>query len=469
MAELIGTPYSQTLPSTFDVAYPDNPWANITTKERLWYDPILRDVYRQRAVFGQFTMFAQNLANRNAKTMQITSLYDIHPNFDQIGLRDMWMPASHVDSRALQITFGRYGGKVAYHAYDEIINYWEYNGGNSSALRRIINDKLGQHMIDVQDFLSRNALLGVPHTLFANDKTSFADLSLEDKATTSALNEIHLGMKYRGVPYAQSRDGSVGNIVCITSPGVIFDLQQQTDPKDWLVPMAYADPSRLLNYEVGTYRNVRFVETPKMTLFNCGAIIVQAVVSAAINAGDGSPDPATTKVDQTYMVGQPASTHYVQLASGTSAGDMAKFKVNDYVTVHVQRTSDFGVTNGVDYRDGKLHNRRIVAVDTVNKRLSFDQPIMIDIATLLTTATYAYVTKAVHVHAMIFVGGSDGIVMGIGRPPRLHAPGPVDDFDSIFRFSWDSYQGYGVYNPAVLEVLFVGGNFRMVGAMALQG
>jgi hypothetical protein len=459
----------------FDTFYPDNPWAGITTKERIWYDPILRDIFRKINVFAQFTTFVQNLANRNAKTMTITSLYDVHPNTDSLGLRDMWLPASHIDSRAVDITFNRYGGKVAYHVYDDIITYWQESGGGASALRRIVNDKLGRHMADVQDLLSRNALLSVPYKLYASGGSDFSALTTEDKLTTTLLDEVHLGMQYRDVPYAQSPVGNVGTIVGIISPGVYYDLQQQSEPKDWITRMAYAAPTRLLNYELGTFRNVRWVVTPKATLFNSGAITAQVAVSAAITAGDGSPDPGTTKVDSAQKVGQPAAVHYIQLATTDEASATvnstymnANFKVNDIVTVHVGRTSANGITNGVDFTDGKLSNRRIVAIDATNRRLTFDQPIMVDMKTDLGSGKYAFVTKGLHVHASMFIGGPDAVVNGVGRPPRLHTPPPVDDFDSIYRFSWDSYQGYQVYNPSVCEVIYSAGSVRMVGDM-LQG
>ncbi len=119
---LIGSPYSRADSDTnFNISdYGDNPWANLTTNERLFYDPVLRYMYRQKAVFGQYINFQQNLANRKAKNMQITSTYDLHPDFNRIGLRDMSLPSSHIDSRAQQITFERYGGKIAYMDYDEI-------------------------------------------------------------------------------------------------------------------------------------------------------------------------------------------------------------------------------------------------------------------------------------------------------------------------------------------------------------
>ena len=347
-----------------------------------------------------------------------------------------------------------------------------------SAVRAILQGALSQQMTDVQDLLARNAMLSVPFTYYPNGRSNFNQLTAIDTMTTQFISDIHLGMANRDVPYTTNPDtGTFGSIVCVTSPSVIYDLRQQTDPKDWLVPQAYASPQRLLNYEIGMLLNVRFVQSPKCVLFNCGQIKVQSKVSSPINAGDGAAGPGAaspllTKADSTYIVGQPGNaTPYIQLASATTAGDMANYSVNDRITIHTQRTSAFGVTNGVDYTDGTLENRRIVAVDPTNKRLQLDLPIMIDMTTDISgnsSGTYAYVTKGIHVNSSIFIGANDGIVMGIGRPPRLKAPMAIDDFEHIHRFSWDSYQGYNLYRPAVIEVVFSAGSYREVGGFAVQ-
>jgi len=472
MAEnVLGSPYDITNPTTFDAGYGQDPWDGIQSKERKLYYPLHQDVFRKKATYARFAQYRQNLgAPINAKTMQITAVYDPHPNFNQIGLKDQWMDASYIDSRSLEITFARYGSKVSYHVYDDIITYWKTSGGSLSAIRKIINDKLGIMITDIQDLLARNAFLSVPYALYGDGKANFSEITADDRISTGMLKEIHLGMKNRDVPYAvASEDGGVSNIVCVVSPGVLFDLQNQTDPKDWLVPNAYATPDRLLNYEVGMYQNIRFVESPRATLLNCGAITVQATVTAPISAGDGAPDGAAGNlVDNTYSAGQLGAnaTHYVQLDPATSAADMALFKKNDRVTIHVSRTNAFGVTGGVDYRDGLATTRRIVNVDAVNKRLSFDVPILVNMSTNLGGGVYAYVTKGRHIHTAVFMGGSDGIVMGVGRAPMIHQPIPVDDFESIYRVSWDSYQGYCNYNPAVTEVLFLAGSYREVGPRA---
>jgi hypothetical protein len=393
-------------------------------------------------------------------------MYDAHPNTDALGMRDMWINARHLDSRSLDITFSRYGGKVAYHKLDEIITYWKKPGAKASVIRAISQDKLGQHMADVIDLLSRNALLSVPYKRYVGDAgQKFGGIGVQDKMTVDMIGQIHLGMATRDVPYAQGINGGVGNIVCITSPSVLYDLRYNTNANEWLWPIAYAQPTRLLNHEFGTYLNVRFISSPKCILYNAGEITVQAVVSSAIQAGDGAP---STRVDGVYKTGQSGVTNYIQLGANDANGDpldMDLFQVDQVVTIHVARTNDNGVTNGVDYTDGKLHNRRIVAVNTGSRRLSFEEPIFEDFDVDLDSSTYAYVTLGRNIHASIFVGGDDGIVMGVGEPPRLYNPPPVDDFLSVYRFSWDAYMGWGVHNPKVLEVVFSAAPFRNVGPL----
>lgn len=451
----------------FDVAYPDHPWAGLDRNQRQWYDPILRDIFRKKNVYGQFTTYTQNNGAVNAKTMTISGLYDLHENVDPLGLRQMWLPAAHVDSWQVDVTFSTYGNKVAYDAYDKIITYWKTTGNmNADTLAAISNDKLGINIAGTLDLLSRNALLNLPYNLFGSlgTYTQVDDIPSDDKLQTSTINEIHLGMANRDVPYASSPTGGMGTIVAITSPGVAADIQSQSDPKDWLYPMAYADPSRLLNNEVGTYRNVRFITTPKAQLLNGGAVQYQTTVVSPIAAGDGAP---STLVDSTIRSGQAGATHYIQLKSDA---DMTQFNVNDIVAVHVLRgdgTNPRIALNSVDYTDGTLHNLRIVDVNTGSKRLSFAQPIMSPFTTDLGSTTYAYVTVATHIHATVFIGGPDAIVAGVGRPLTLHYPPPVDDRESIYRVSWDIYSGWQTYNPNVAEVVFTAGSVRVVG-QALQ-
>jgi len=459
----------------FDIYYSDNPWTVIDKNQRTWYDPELISIYRRGALFTPTIQFVKNLGDVRATKMVMTQLMDPHPDFTAMAVRQIWMPASHIDSRAVEITFSRYGGKVAYTIYDDLVTYWRQN--NQEGIRQIMRGALGQHMIDVLDMLARNAYLkgalDSGYILYQGGGTSFNDLGTTDTFDINLALDIWLGMAGRDSANAINpiSGANGGSIICYTTPGVIYDIQKGTDGKDgWVAVNQYANPGALLRNEVGAYKNVRFVQSPKLVLWNTGALIAQGTISAAINAGDGAPNPGTTKVDATYMVGQTTGgvKNYIAVGSWTT-GALSNINVGDVISIHTSRTSSFGITNGVDFQEGTLTNRRVVAkVDSSPDQLVLDKPILVDMNTDLGGGVYAYVTKARNVHGSIFVGGSNGIVSGVALPPRFHAPAPVDDFEMVQRFSWDGYLGYQTYDPNVFEVIFSAGTTRIKGAAGVQ-
>lgn len=455
----------------FDTYYSDNPWEVIDKNQRTWYDPELIMLFRQRALFTPTIQFVKNLESVKATKMVMTQFLDAHPDTTALAVRQIWMPASHVDSREVEVVFSRYGGKVAYNRYDDMVTYWRENG--RAGIRRLMRGVLGQHMIDVLDLLARNAYiagaLDTGYALYEGAATDFNGITTNDTFDVGMGMDIWLGMTLRNVAAAMGPSGAANNIICYTSPSVIYDIQKGTNSDEWVSVHQYADETALLRYEVGAYKNIRFVQSPKLVLWNAGAIEAQGLVDAAISAGDGAPDPASTKVDGVYGVGQTSAgiTNYISVGSW-DAGSIADIDVNDIISIHVTRTSDYGVTNGVDFQEGTLHNRRVVAKSATPDRLYLDQPIMVDMATDLGAGVYAYVTKARNVSASIFVGGPQGIVSGVAQPPRFHAPIPVDDFEMVQRFSWDAYMGHQPYAPEVFEVAFSAGTTRVKGAAGVQ-
>jgi len=452
--------------SDFDTFYGSNPWANLDKNERRWYDPNLVELYRQRSVFSGTIPFAKDMKSKRSRTMTITQLLDVHPDSSPLSMRQLWMPAAHIDSRAVEVTFNRYGGKVAFHEFDDLITYWKKD--NKAGIRRILNGALGHHMIDVLDILARNAYikgaLDSGFNLMSGGGIDFSALGTADVFDPKVAMDVWLGMSYRDVPAAQGVNGAGASILAYTSPGVIHDIQGDDAYK---AAVEYANPKMATKYEAGAYKNVRFQQTPKCTLYNCGEIIARAPVSVAISAGDGSPDPTATKVDGTYMVGQDGMTHYITLGTFTT-GLIDDLAVGDVISIHASTTSAWGVTDGVNFQEGKLHNLRIVSIDTDNGRLAFDRPVMVDFTTDLGGGTFAYITKGRHIHTTIFVAAPTGLVSGISVPPRTHTPPPVDDFESIYRFSWDAYLGHQLYQPEVFEVVFSAGSFRYKGNKVIQ-
>lgn len=447
--------------------YADNPVEVLDKNQRVWYDPDILTLFRQRALFSDIIAYKRNLGDVRATSMIVNQLFDPHPNWNELSTRQIWLPAMHIDSRQIEITFQHHGGKVALHDYDELVTYWKLNG--RAGLRAILNRALGQHIIDVHDYLARNALINgalttTGYVYYPGTAEDFGDLLSTDIMVPEIAKEIQLGMKYREVAGALNPDGSAGAVVCYTTPGVIYDLQ---DDEDWIEISKYAQPGRLLRYEVGSYKNVRFVESPRCVLWNCGTITAQAPINAAVHAGDGSPNPGATKVDGTYMVGQTSSgiVHNIPLGSfGTGA--ITDLSVNDIITLHLTRTSSFGVANGVNPFDGTVTNRRIVAIDSENGTISLDKPVMIDFATDLGAGVYGYVTKGMHVHSSIFVGAPQTIVTGVAQPIRLHTPPPIDDLEAIYRYSWNDRMGHQPFAPEAFEVVFSAGSVRYKGKMS---
>ena len=455
----------------FDTYYSDNPWEVIDKNQRTWYDPDLIALFREQALFTPTIRFIKNLGDVRATKMVMTSVYDAHPDTTPLAMRQIWMPASHIDSRQVEVVFNRYGGKVAYNTYDDMITYWRQN--NKAGVRAICRGALGQHMIDVLDLLARNAYVkgayDSGYILIPGGGSDFSDIGLTDTFDVNVALEIWLGMTMRRVASARGPSGATDNIICYTTPSVIYDIQKGTASDEWINVHQYADQTKLLRYEVGTYKNIRFVQSPKLVLWNAGELIAQGLISAAIHAGDGAPDPDSAKVDNTYMVGQTTNgiVNYISIGSW-GVGSVASINVNDMVTIHLTRTSAYGVSNGVNPYEGTSHVRRVVGVSSGPDRLILDQPIMIDMATDLGAGVYGYVTKGRNIHASIFIGAPQGIVSGVAAPPRLHTPPPVDDFEMIQRFSWDAYMGHQVYAPEVFEVVLSAGTTRIKGQAAIQ-
>ena len=298
---------------------------------------------------------------------------------------------------------------------------------------------------------------------------SFNDLDASHKFQLDVINEWNLRLGNLGSPVIPGDMASAK--VAIIAPGVEYDFfsslaaASNNEASLFRSAAVYGNggPEQKLRYEMGTFKNVRFVTAPSDTygvnpcvLYNAGKIAIQYTVANPINAGDGSPDPdpsdpGVVPVDGTWYIGQKNVTHYIQLESDA---DMSNFALNDMVSIHTSQTNAFGVSGGVNFLDGQTIVRRVVFIDTVNKRLSFDRPISYPYTTDLGGGVYAYVTKGTHVAFTLVLGSRGGIVGNVNRPLRFYEPKPVDDFDSVYRFVWDIVAGYNIWSPTLFECHF---------------
>lgn len=448
--------------NSFDLQYPQNPWESVTTKERTpWYFPELYREFTRHAIWNRFVVQEFNHNGPKATELIITSMVLPHANHDPIGRRQIWLDSASMDSFNRRITFQAYGGKLSYHKYDDKITYWKLN--NVSGLSRLISEGMGYMITRTLDKLARDAFFKSPFAMIGanGDGSTWQDITDTDKANARLLQDVRLGLAERDNPIATpSEDGGYGQtIFCVTSPGVVYDLRTEASANNqgntWLDVMRYTDPGAILRGEVGTYHGIRFIQSNDAVLYNCGNIITQKTVTQPIQPGDGAPDPETTAVDGLEYVGQPGATHHITVDSTTD------INVGDMVTLHVQRTSARGVSNGVNHTDGKLMNLRVVA--KTSSTLSFERPIEEPFTTDLGGGVYGYVTKGTNIHTMTFLTGRDGVARGVAQPPDTYVLEPIDDRRAIYRNTWDAMLGYQPFNKHAFEVVYLAGSNRMVG------
>jgi hypothetical protein len=311
--------------------------------------------------------------------------------------------------------------------------------------------------------------------------TAFGGITNDDKMSTSFVDNLWLMLGDRERPFSpvSTSDFNGSETVCITTRGAIFDLKTEVGVGagglNFVDINKYSEQGRsmLISGELGTYRGVRFVESPMARLWNVGTVDVQTTIKAAVKPGDGAPDPSTTAVDNTKYVGQPGATHYILV---NDAGTLA---VNDKVTIHRVRHDSTslaaygykGVLNGVIFDDPMIQNVEIAAIDktggTGAHKLVLKEPyMMVDssgfkgLETDLGSSVYGYVTKAKTIHSALFLTpgmSKDGVVAGISQLPQIYTPRPIDDYESIYRVAYDFWMKFQLWDPRKFSIAWLTG------------
>jgi hypothetical protein len=469
--------------STLEAYYDINPVARID--QNVWDDKVPELVLQFRSqpvVYTPLIDWDNRQQVTGAQTTRYTELLEGDTDFDEIPFTANFIGVTTgVDSRARTLSSKRYGDKVQLHKTSNIFQQWKLSGGRD--WRPLLRGLLGANVIRKHELLSRNSFLLQPKEFWtvAGGGSDFSDISASDVFDLDIINEWRLRLGNTGNPVIP---GSIASAkMCMIPPGVTYDMMKQIPTATQNEASLWRDASlyvgQAINYEIGTHKGVRFVEVPNnkygenlAVLYNAGIISTQYGVSSPILMGDGAPDPevAADKVDDVWEVGQKNVTHYIQLESGA---DMSNFSLQDIVTIHTIRTDYFGITDGVELRSGKTITRRVVKIDTSNKRLAFDRPVMFtyDRPFVATPnggseqTLYAFVTKARHIGFCLTMGSRGGIMGEIAQPINFYEPRPVDDFESVWRFVWDEYLGYNLWEPNLFECHFCAVSLPKVGGV----
>lgn len=446
----------------FEDYYASNPVSVID--QNSWDDRIAEvsmQFLTKPVVYTPLIDWTYRSAETGAASTIFTDLLEGDVDFDEISYDQQYITDPlHVDSRTRKLSMARYGDKVQMHKSSRYFQMWKMSGQRD--WRPLLRNVLGNNVRRKMEMISRNAFLKGPKSFwtYAGNGTNFNTLGDADVFGIEAVNGWNLRLGNTGTPVVPGAAGT--DKIVILPPGAVYDFQSslatasQNESSMWRDAKMYS--GQALRYEIGSFKNHSFIVAPNDTygqnpsvLYNAGRVSKQFTVTAAINAGAGAPDPETTAVDATWYVGQKDVTHYIQLDNTFLTGDI---NVNDIVTIHTLRTSDYGVTNGVQPLSGKTIHRRVVAVDAGNYRISFDRPIMSNYTTDLGGGVYAYVTKGQHIGFALCLAGRGGVRGNINEPLAFYDPKPVDDFDSVWRFTWDMVGGIGIWEPNLFEAHF---------------
>jgi len=445
--------------------YDLNPIQVIDQNHWTVYHPDVAMRFQQEATYTPLVEWSTDLMQYKTTEVVETEMFPGDVAFNELDMNANYVQNAFVpDTRSRKWKVSRYGGKVMYHKSSSYFNQWNVSGGHD--WRPLLQSTLGYHVVGTHEKLARAGFFKQPkmYWRYANGKTNWGALSGEsDTFNIGEVNYWNFALGNTGSPLIPGDKASAK--LAYIAPGAQYDiyrtlpLQSQNEASLWRDSMVYSGSELALRGEIGGYKGVRFIvpqnnifgENPNV-LYNAGAISKQYGVILPITAGDGAPDPETTAVDSTWYVGQKNVTHSIKLESFTP-GD---FALNDWVTIHTSTTSEYGVTNGVNPFHEMTITRRVVAIDETNHTLSFDRPISNNYMAAFvgqsisgaTPATfYAYVTKATHIGFSLILGARGSVKGKVMKPLEFYAPKPVDDFESVWRFTYDELVGINLGEP----------------------
>jgi hypothetical protein len=478
-----------------------------------YYDAILADRFRTNAVWSPLLQYVDLKAAPDKRTIGWTQGIPGHINHNPIGLRQMYKEPMTWDTRRREITgVEHWGDVVQFQKFDTYINMWRSGQINERTLLKYMAQRqLGYSVLMVMEKLARDAYLqGARFKWFGphGEHADFSGLTRSEVDTfdISILPQAKLRMSVRANwmldqfgTYAAPVPGKPGNMLVLTTPGVIHDIWNQKN--DFMVDLRTLQDPRIMRGGAIDYQGFTFTEVPwdSILLWNAGRVDKQVGVykyatgdgvNAARNAtgvrsGDGAPNPDTTAVDEFY-VGQNSAevVHWIQC----TAFNQGDFYPGQFVSIHTVQTANtgtlgvdyWGIDNGCDFLDGNTQVLEVFQADHATNRLAFRTPVMSSYETALvatgqnmglaqndgTVSTVAaardvvaYVTAAQHIHPVFIAAARGAHVMSITEKVNFYLPPSVDHFQTVYTASWDMFGKINPWDVDLYEVYFVAASF----------
>jgi len=371
----------------------------LPTSLRTYYEAVLLNTLRSGTIYNQFAFPYERFDEVNAKTVTLTEVFDLLPSIGALSEGVAFVEGAYLDSRQLSITVEERGNIIKTNKFHNIASFW-----NSGDFNTLVKNRVGWNLVDSVDVTCRNAFLTCTTNLwFANSRTARSTLTSSDVFDVDYADLAMTNLESRD---AFGLDPN-GNSVAIVHPRVARDIRKDSQ---WVNASHYAGGTQLFNGELGMWDNVRFVKSNRARLPNAGTATAQTTLSAQATKG--------------------ATTLTVTSTTG--------FAIGDEISLH-----DNALGTTVLETDAKLEH---VVIDTVasGTSLTLKKPI------LRTHASGEYVTEALDLYPVVFMGGPQAVVYAVTQNPQLVVPPMIDDFQRINRIGW-----YGIFKQQKFREEFV--------------
>lgn len=350
-----------------------------------------------------------------------TSIAPLTENQDVIG--------GSVTDHQVSFTVQEYGNAIG---TTEALDLTSYHGPISNIVRTLLSPSQALTM----DTIARNMLWYAPNRALLDPTqqgpmfksytgigTSRATL---DPATSVMTSDVARAAAYRlTVRRVPTLGGQQPSYVCITHPSVTYDLRN--DPY-WKDAMLYAGATSIFTGEEGMIHGVRFIKSDRARIANGGLLTAQTsqtTLSANVPAGTNTITVASVAG---FAVGQELTLHHV--------GNSTTATIATIVTTW----------QAPDGTDPTAEEVIVKSINSGAKTITFTQK------TLLPHNAADYVTDAIDVYPMIFMGGLAPMGKGIVVPPEIRVSLPTDKLRRMSYIGWYSLMGYGVVRDWSYEV-----------------
>jgi hypothetical protein len=256
--------------STFEQFYDINPIAVIDQNQ--WDDRIPEVALQfrtQPVIYTPLVDWDDTSQRTGAATTIHTELIEGDVDVDPIPLTSNYVKSPiGVDSRARTLATARYADKIQLHESSNIFQQWKMSGGRD--WRPLLRGLLGQSVIRKFELLARNIYLRGPKSFWtfadadAGGNADWNDIVAADTFQLGIVNEWNLRLGNTGSPVIPGDMASAK--LAIMPPGVVFDFMESlaassaNEEAMWRDAHLYS--GKLLRYEIGSYKNVRFIQHP---------------------------------------------------------------------------------------------------------------------------------------------------------------------------------------------------------------